>query len=502
MNQIKIGAAIGYLSVALNFILGLVYTPWMVHQIGVSDYGLYSLAGAFMSYFLLDFGLAQTMGRFLSLAVAKGDKERVCALMSTAFRIYLIIDSIIFLALLICYIFISDIFIKLTPEELEKFKVVFCFSAGCSLLSFPLMPVSGVMISHQKFIPLKLCDFMHKLLVVVITIILLLLDGGLYGLVITNGLVGVGIAYYKLFYVRNRLNVNFSIKKYDSSIAKSLFSFSVWVFIVVIAQRFVVNICPTILGMKASTTQISVFAIATTLEANIWMFSQTLNGLFMPKVADLSLKDTAIKDISNLMIRVGRLQLQLAGLVITGFIAFGSAFIKLWMGDSFADSYWITAMMISTGLITYTESVAESLLYVKNEVKYRAAIFISCAVLSCIASFLLSPKYGALGCGYSILFTNAFCHVIAMNCVYKFKLKLEVSRFFHECHVAIIVPILILMTGAILLQRVVVLHTWLSLCLAISAYVILYVLSAWCITMNNSEKDLFLNLLKKLRLIN
>ena len=44
ISQIKMGALISYLSLALNTVTGLIYTPWMVSKIGQANYGLYSLA--------------------------------------------------------------------------------------------------------------------------------------------------------------------------------------------------------------------------------------------------------------------------------------------------------------------------------------------------------------------------------------------------------------------------------------------------------------------------
>ena len=36
-KQIKFGALLSYLSIALNIAAGLIYTPWMLSQIGESD---------------------------------------------------------------------------------------------------------------------------------------------------------------------------------------------------------------------------------------------------------------------------------------------------------------------------------------------------------------------------------------------------------------------------------------------------------------------------------
>lgn len=496
MNQIKFGAVIGYFSIALNFTLALFYTPWLLRQIGISDYGLYSLSAAFMSYFLLDFGLGQAMGRFLSMAVAKGDQDQEREIMGTGLRIYLIIDAIICICLIISFIFISEIFVKLTPEEIEKFKVVFAISAVCSLFSFPLMPVSGVIMAHQKFIFLKSLDLFYKLLSVGIIVVLLYHGGKLYALVITNGIVGVFVSILKLLYVRNKLHVKYSLRDYDRSIAKSLFKFSFWVCVILIAQRFVVNISPTILGMRASTKEISVFSLATTLEANIWMFSSALNGLFLPKVTNLSLKDTAIDDITNLMIKVGRIQLQLCGLVISGVIVFGLPFMRLWMGENFINSYWIVVMMIVTGLVTYTQSIAESLLFVKNELRYRAITYIGAGLVSCFLSYILTPKYGALACGMSILFVNLIFHTIGVNLIYKYRLKLPLSKFFLECHCKILMPLLFLIFLTLFMQQFYVLNSWFSLCVAIVFYVFMYAIVFWFLVMNKTEKNLFIHLLK------
>ena len=57
-DQIKIGAILSYLSIGINIIAGLLYTPWMVDTIGKSDYGLYTLANSLITLFLVDFGLS------------------------------------------------------------------------------------------------------------------------------------------------------------------------------------------------------------------------------------------------------------------------------------------------------------------------------------------------------------------------------------------------------------------------------------------------------------
>ena len=42
INQVKYGAVLSYLGIAVYILIGLLYTPWMINVIGKDDY-LYSI---------------------------------------------------------------------------------------------------------------------------------------------------------------------------------------------------------------------------------------------------------------------------------------------------------------------------------------------------------------------------------------------------------------------------------------------------------------------------
>ena len=49
-KQIKLGALMSYFAIAFNMIAGLIYTPWMISEIGSSNYGLYTLATSLITF--------------------------------------------------------------------------------------------------------------------------------------------------------------------------------------------------------------------------------------------------------------------------------------------------------------------------------------------------------------------------------------------------------------------------------------------------------------------
>lgn len=492
-NQIKVGAILSYVTICINMILGLLYTPWMINHIGTSAYGLYALSGTFIAYFMLDFGLGSAVGRFLSLAVANKDEKNIKSTINTAFRIYIIIDIIVFILLFFIYFFLDEIFIKLTVAEIHDFKIVFCISAFFSILSFPLMPFNGTMIAYEKFIQLKTIELVQKVSAVVFTIFALLVGYGLFAVVFINAVVAFLCNVYKLIYTWNNLNIKVSIVNYDKNLAKSLFSFSIWVFIIGIAQRLVVTLSPTILGIRANTMEITIYAVASTLEAYVWTFSNALNGLFMPRISSMVAKNVNRKELTDLMIRVGRIQLIICGLIISGLFVLGKPFLNLWMGPEFVKSYYVVILMVATGIISLTQAIADTLLYVENEVRYRAVIYCSSAVISFVVGYVLAGYIGAIGCGIGIFF-SLFSTVIGMNIVYSRKLNLQIGRFFKECHLKIIWPIIICSILALLVQKILPISSWYIIFMYVCVYTLIFIGLQWFLTMNKCEKELMLSL--------
>ena len=55
-NQIKAGAALNYVIIGINALVGLLYTPYMLRMLGQNEYGLFSLVASVISYLtILDF---------------------------------------------------------------------------------------------------------------------------------------------------------------------------------------------------------------------------------------------------------------------------------------------------------------------------------------------------------------------------------------------------------------------------------------------------------------
>ena len=110
INQIKKGAIISYLAIGVSLLSGLLYTPWMIKQIGVNDYGLYTLATSLISIFLIDFGISEAVSRFISKYNAEGNQEKVNDFLGLIYKIFILIDLVILVILIALYFYTYNLF--------------------------------------------------------------------------------------------------------------------------------------------------------------------------------------------------------------------------------------------------------------------------------------------------------------------------------------------------------------------------------------------------------
>lgn len=496
MNKSPIvkGAVISYVSIFLNIAISFFYTPWMIRQIGVSDYGLYSLVISFISYFIMDFGLSKAISRFISKYRAEGNEEGVANMIGITTRVYLLIDTIIFVVLFILFFFITNIFKGLTPQETEKLKVLYCIAGSFSVLNFMFKPMDGAMMAFEYFVENKLLDMVQKVGTVLLICMALVFGVGVYALVLINGAVAliVSVSKFLVFKYKSKLIIHW--RYFDRKELKDIFSFSVWAFGRGMAQRLRFSLVPTVLGVFCNSTEISFFALGMTLEGMVYTIANAINGLFLPKVSRLSHSNDR-DAIMDLMIRVGRIELYIITLIYTGFIIFGQAFLQLWVGAEFSKVYYILIFLITANLVTLTEDIAENLVFVENQIRYTTSIILACSLAGLIGSCLCSSRFGAVGCAFCS--GAALClDVLIVNVFYYKKMQLDIPRFFKECHLKIL-PVLVILAGlAFVVKDYAQLNSWLKLVLNALLYCVVFVIVAYVAVFNKEEKQLVKSIIK------
>ena len=425
-NQIKLGALLSYFSIAVNVIAGLFYTPWMINSIGRENFGLYTLAMSVIGLFLFDFGLSSAVTRFIAKYLAEGRVEKANQCLGLVYRLYFGIDVFLFIVLIAVFFFIPRIYQELTFDEIERFKIIYVIAAFYSVLSFPFIPVNGVLTAHEKFVQLKFCDVTHKIIIVGTMSVCLLLGYGLYALVLVNVFAGLITIVLKLYCIKYFTPQEINWNYWNKIELKEIASYSSWVTIASLAQRCIFNIAPSILGVLSGSVAIAILGIAITLEGYTYTFANALNGLFLPKVSRIVADDG---DLLPLMIKVGRIQILIISLIIWGFVCLGEDFITLWVGENFNTSYICAVLIIFPSLLQLPQEIGQQVIIAQNKVKQQAFVYLGMAILNLLGAALLTPKYGAVGLCCSIFVAYLF-RTIGLDYILYKQLRIDIWKFF------------------------------------------------------------------------
>lgn len=491
-NQIKIGALISYFTMFFNIVSGIIYTPWMVKHIGVSNYGLYILVTTFISYFLLDFGLGHAIARYVSKYKVEQNFKKINQLLGISTKIYLVLNLVLFLILFVLYFFIQQIFVKLSENEIELFKDVYLIAGGFALISFPFLSLDGIILAHEKFIFLKGSEILSKIVIILGMVFAIYLGYDLFALILVNTGVGLFILLLKIYFVYKKLHISIDFNYKDKELLKELFSFSIWTTIIAIAQRLLINIAPLILGIVSGTNQIAIFSVAVIIEGYTWTLAHALNGLFLAKITHLHSLQNNTEEITKLMIKVGRTQLMIMSIVFIGLVVLGDRFIVLWMGEQFENSYLVMLFLVLPGFITLTQEIAQTYLVVVNKLRARAILFVTASILSVVLSFGLAPKMGALGCAIGIFIATIIGHVIGMNFIYNNVLKLDIFQFFKKCYGKLLLPIFLTLLIGIIFKNYILVDNWIKFLVFGIVLVVFYSVLVWFLALEKEEKVYFI----------
>lgn len=107
-------------------IIALYLTRIVLNYLGANDFGIYSLIGGVIS--LLSFvnsALMVSSQRYLSVALGENDSSKVKDIFSSSILIHIAMTAILVVLFELCYLFLFDNFLNISPDRIHAAKVVY-----------------------------------------------------------------------------------------------------------------------------------------------------------------------------------------------------------------------------------------------------------------------------------------------------------------------------------------------------------------------------------------
>lgn len=502
LNQLKKGAILSYLSMFASILVVLLYTPIMIRLLGQSEYGLYAMIGSLIAYFsVLDLGLGNAIVRYTSRNRAVGDKQIEAKLNGMFLILYLIIGILTILIGAIIYFYIDDIFTNgLSTSELRKAKIMVIIITINFAFSFPLAIFGSIIQAYERFVIFKLVEIVRILAVPIITLPFLYLGFGSVAMVVIVSVVNIGSLLFNLYYCFKYIKIKFHFGKIDLTLLKEILGYSFFVFLGVIVDQIYWNTDQFILGALVGTVSVAIYAIAMQFINMYKRFSTSISGLFLPRASIMVARKSSNEEITNEMIKYGRIQYTIMAYILTGFILFGRPFINFWAGTNYDTAYIITLIIMIPFTIPLIQNFGISILYAKNLQKFRSLVLILISILNIIITIPLVQKYSGIGAAIGTAISLTLGNTVIMNVYYHKRIGINMIRFWKNILVMTI-PVLVSLCLGIGMNYIIDFNKFVLIPIGILLYSLIYALLMWYFALNNYEKQLFLSMVSRFKSI-
>lgn len=475
-------------------IIGLLYTPFMLREMGQTEYGIYSFAATLIAYLtILDFGLGDALVRYTAKLKAEGKTKEQYSLFGMIESCYLIIGIISIIAGCLIYHYSDSWFGKtMNDYELSQIKttiIILCFNL---VVTFTLSIYSSIIIAYERFIFHRLMNIIKAILQPLIMIPLLLLGYKAIGMVCVITILNILYWIGNLFYCNKKLKIKIVFKEFDWKLLKEIGSYTFYTFIAFIVYKLSWNSGQLILAATSGATAIAIYAVAMQLKEFFSSASTSISSVLLPRITTMVTKGSNIRDLSSMFIRIGRLQYIVLSLIITGFISFGKYFIGLWAGKDYIETYYITLIILIPLIIPLCQNLGVAVLQAQNKLKFRSISYLLISIIGILICFPLSKTMGGIGCAIGTAGSLFVSNVIIMNIYYWKIIKLDILGFWKNV-LLLSIPIIICTVIGITINHYFV-NSLTSLIISIISYIVIYSMVLWNTVINNYEKSLIINI--------
>ena len=499
MNQLKVGIILNYIIIFINLIVGLLYTPYMLGMMGQSEYGLYSLVASVIAYLtILDLGFGNALIRYTAKFRSEGREREQQEMFGMFLMLYIgigIVASLIGVGLLHN---VDSLFgDTMTAYELERARTMMWLLVANLAITFPMSIFGSIITAYERFVFAKGLNIARLVLNTAVMIALLSFGYKAVAMVVVQTTFNIATLIINLLYCKYRLKIKIILGKIRWELLREVAIYSFWIFINIIIDRIYWSTGQFVLGAKVGTAAVAIFAVAIQLQQMYMAFSTAISGVFLPKVTAMVARGAHNKEISDIFIRVGRIQYIIISLLLYGFMVFGRAFIELWAGEEYSEAFVVTLLFFIGLTIPLIQNMGITILEARNQMRFRSLLYVGIAIISLSLQIALATKYGIVGCAIAITGALLLGHGLIMNIYYKSRQHIDILGFWLQIAKMSVAPIAVSIAASYLLcdQDI---DSWSELLKYILIYLAAYLPMLYIFSLNTYErgllKELFMNL--------
>lgn len=402
-----------------NVTVGLIYTPYLVKELGIIAYGIIPLALIVNQYInVLTGSLTSSLSRFYSINLQRKRFKRASQYLSTS-----ILTIVLFFIILspVLYYFIGNIdcVFNIPDKFIQDAKYLFCFtflSLFLSLLSSVLNITQYAYNRLDNINILSIIRSLGKLILVLVFFYYLEANIVYVGLayLLTESIILCFSVYFFFNSAKERVYIRMSL--FNKYLLVSIMTMSFWIILHQIGDTGLYRIDNFAVNRYWGTHLSGILGALSEFGNYTILIVSVISSLFGPLIL-IAYSHNKHDEVQKLTIQQSSLSGIIAALGIGTLIGFSKFFIYLWLGDEFLSyQYWLIVKLVpipfyaASGIFAYTYRTW-------NKVRFPAIMTLLLGIINVLIVFLLCSLYKQSTSIINIVLTISMLFVILQSYV-------------------------------------------------------------------------------------
>ena len=492
-----------WIGVGANLLVMFFLSPFIVHTLGVTEYGIWQLLTVLTGYMgILDLGVRASTGRYIMLYLGKGRQDKVDETIRTGLGLYTTLSGFIMLAGVLLGLGFPFLFPSVPFEYHSILRILLPVLALNIWVSAIRVVLSSILTAHERFDLARGADLIALAVRTTTTIVVLKLGMGLIGLtvaIILCNLIGLTANYLLAKMIHHDLKLFPFILVKER--VKELYSYGIGAFLIAVSVRIIGQTDLLIVGTFINIDSVAVYSIGAMLIYYSGTFTKMIDNTFFPGLQKAVAKEK-LNEANYILIRQIQLSLIVGILLFIGYFSFGKSFIRLWMYDSqhfplssVAKAAQVMAILSCSKLLLLLGSFSRSILAATGHIGFAAKMTVFEAIVNLLLSltFVLIYDWGLNGVAGGTFAAHLLFQTIIVPYYACRKAGIDWSRiifltgvkggfcttaFFITCHY---------------IQQLTPSRTWLEFFFQIVLAIFIYLPVAWSILVPTTDRRRFRN---------
>jgi Membrane protein involved in the export of O-antigen and teichoic acid len=462
-------------------------TPFVLHRLGVEAYGILSIITVVAGYLaFLDLGLNVAVIRFIAAHDAKGEHDEITSVTATALFVFSVMALITVAALFVSASGLARLLS--VPAHMQSDAALALRLGGISFgLNLVMGVFSAVPRALQRFDVVNALNVVIGTLQIIVTVILLTLGLGLLAVMVWSCVLSaLSLVIYLV--VARRLLPAISVRpRFEAKKFRELYRFSGFVMMSNFTGVAAGHSEKLLLGGLAPIAQVTFYAVPFNIVSRVQMLiPSNLFTVLFPAFSAMSVTEKR-ETIQAAYLRAFKFIFLAVAPITILMAAFGADFLRLWIdAEMGASGGPVLAVLAVATLINapawVTVTVGQSL----GKPGWVAAAQVVHLLVLILCGLLWIPHYGALGAASAWLAGNAVGIPVLVLLINRQVLAIRFTRMWQASLWRPLLVLLLTTLAALALKPIV--HGVMSLAVASSIIIGLYLLLAYWVALDSNDQ--------------